>query len=292
MEMSRREVLGGVAASVAGAALTGLAAGSAGAQEQRAVPLRIGMCDWNLGKTGSVEAVELAYRCGLDGVEASVNFPEGGGGLRNPQELRAYREACQRYGIKVPSVALGVLNGVPLKSEPKTALWVADSIDVAQKLGATSMLLAFFGNGELDMGDEQSIARVVDVLKELAPRAADAGVAIGLENTLSAEDNLKILERAGNPSSVKVYYDLKNSADAGGRDLPAEIRLLKDRICQVHLKNGGELLSGKSNVDFPACAAALKEIGYDGWYVLETSSPSGDLVADTKANIDYVRSLF
>jgi sugar phosphate isomerase/epimerase len=129
----------------------------------------------------------------------------------------------------------------------------------------------------------------VDVLKEVAPRAAEAGVILGLENTLSAEDNLTIIGRVGSPA-VRVYYDLRNSADRG-RDVPGEIRRLGDQICEVHLKNGGKLLRDRENVDFPACAAALKEIGYKGWYVLETSAPT-DLVADTRANIEYVRATF
>ena len=34
------------------------------------------------------------------------------------------------------------------------------------------------------------------------------------------------------------------------------------------------------------------DIDYRGWYVLETSSPSKDIVADTRANIEYVQKTF
>lgn len=287
-EVSRRELL----RTAAGVALaSGVATAQAPAGDAlRPVPVRVGMCDWSLGKTGDVTAVQLAYQCGLDGVEASVTFPDRTRSLRNPEHLRAYRDACHKYSIQVPSVALGVLNSEPLKSEPKTALWVADSIGIAEKLGATCMLIAFFGRGEIDMQDREGVTRIVEVLRELAPRAADAGVELGLENTLSAEDNLRILEQVNHPS-VMVYYDPGNSAPRG-RDCPAEIRALKGKVCQVHLKNGDHLLSEKGIVDCQPFAAALKETGYDGWYVLETSSPSGDLVADTRKNAEYVRATF
>ena len=36
----------------------------------------------------------------------------------------------------------------------------------------------------------------------------------------------------------------------------------------------------------------LKEIGYKGWLILETQSPSGDVVRDTQRNIEYVRKTF
>ena len=36
----------------------------------------------------------------------------------------------------------------------------------------------------------------------------------------------------------------------------------------------------------------VSDIGYAGWYVLETNSPTKDIVADTRANIEYVRKTF
>ena len=33
-------------------------------------------------------------------------------------------------------------------------------------------------------------------------------------------------------------------------------------------------------------------IGYRGWYVLETNSPTNDIVADTRANIEYLKNTF
>jgi sugar phosphate isomerase/epimerase len=53
------------------------------------------------------------------------------------------------------------------------------------------------------------------------------------------------------------------------------------------------LLSGQGGViDWPRMSQELYGIGYRGWYVLETSSPSKDVVADTRANIEYVRKTF
>ena len=39
-------------------------------------------------------------------------------------------------------------------------------------------------------------------------------------------------------------------------------------------------------------AKEFYEIGYRGWYVLETGSPTKDIVADTRANIEYVKKTF
>lgn len=66
---------------------------------------------------------------------------------------------------------------------------------------------------------------------------------------------------------------------------------MKGRITQFHYKNGPAYLDADEPY-FAAVTAAIKEIGFEGWIVLETSSPSGDGVADAKRNGDFVRRLF
>ena len=39
-------------------------------------------------------------------------------------------------------------------------------------------------------------------------------------------------------------------------------------------------------------ASAIKDIGYEGWIIMETSNPSNDPVADAKRNAAYIRGLF
>ena len=73
---------------------------------------------------------------------------------------------------------------------------------------------ACFGRGDLDMGKTAEIDHLVKVLKDVAPKAEKQGVIIGLENYLSAEDNMRIIDRVGSPA-VKVYYDVGNSTDKG-----------------------------------------------------------------------------
>ena len=122
--------------------------------------------------------------------------------------------------------------------------------------------------------------------------AERAGIVLGLENYLTAEANLKIIKAARSPA-VQVYYDVYNSHVSRGHDPVREIKLLgRERICQVHLKEGGQRLGASGKIDWPAVAAALKEVGYAGWLVLETSSPSGNVANDTRANLEYARKTF
>ena len=110
-----------------------------------------------------------------------------------------------------------------------------------------------------------------------------------LENTISAEDNARILDRAQS-SAVRVYYDVGNSFH-NGFDIYQEIRWLgKDRNCEFHLKDNPHLL-GQGKIDFPKVIDAILEIGFAGWAQLETVAPSVDVRKDMKTNLDYIRGL-
>ncbi len=234
--------------------------------------------------------LDLAKRIGLDGVELHMGLPKENLPMRRPEVRRLFKEASERLGIAVPSLCIGAMNTVPLKSEPKTGVWLMDTIEACGDFGAKNILVPFFGKGELKMDVPEEIARVVEVMKEAGPRAAAAGVTLGLENTLSADDNLLLLEKISSPG-VLVYYDIGNSFTRG-RDVPAEIRKLgARRICQFHIKDNPSLL-GQGKMDLAAVAAAIREIEYRGWLVLETTSPSGNVEQDTRANLAYLKKVF
>jgi sugar phosphate isomerase/epimerase len=126
-------------------------------------------------------------------------------------------------------------------------------------------------------------------IKAVAPRARAAGVTLALENTLSAKQNAEILTRIGS-EAVQLYYDVGNST-RNGYDVPAEIRALGARIACIHFKDGKSYL-GEGDIKFEPIAAAIREIRYQGWIVLETSDPSKNSVADAQRNAAFIRRLF
>jgi L-ribulose-5-phosphate 3-epimerase len=283
---TRRECLIGAASTLTGLTLGARFASALAAAGEAGI--KVGMCDWSL-RHQDVSAFEWARRIGLDGVQVSIGQPADKLRLRQAPVQKEYLEASRKTGVAIPSVAMGVLNEVPLMSEPRAAVWVADTIEVTKNLAAGCILLAFFGKGELKEENKADMQRVIDVLAELAPRAEKAGVILGVESYLSAEAHLKILD-AVKSKAVQVYYDVYN-ADHAGHDYLKEIRLIGgERICQVHFKNGPKLLEA-GPINWTAVVATLKEVKYPGWIVLETSSPH-DLVTDTRANAQYVRKLF
>lgn len=292
IQMTRREMLvrsgSGLGLLAASPVLRALAAEDAGAQAQRR--FKIGACDWSVGQRQKPEAFAVAKEIGLDGIEVSFSEPGLDYDLRDEKVRQQYLGLSEKQGIEIASLAMGVLNRVPYAEDPRTEKWVADVVEVMPKLGVKICLLAFFGKGNIN-GERAKQDEVIRRLKRIAPRAEKAGVVLGVESRLNAEDHIRIVEEVASPA-VQVYYDVANM-NQQGYDIYKEIRQLgKDRICQFHMKENGFLL-GQGRIDFPRVKEAIDEIGYTGWLIIESATVRGkSLVECYQHNQKYLRSIF
>ena len=278
MHISRRSFLGAGGAALAADRLRG-----------RGRELKIGVTDWNLRLTAKVEAVETAARLGFDGVQVSLGRKPVDGKLPLDDEVvqQQYLTAAKIHKIPLDGTCLDILHVNYLKNDKLGQKWVADSIPITKKLNARVILLPFFGKGALTTHQEMDY--VGDALREIAPEAERAGVILGLEDTISAEDNVRIMERSKSPA-VLTYYDVGNSTE-GGFDVQKEIRWLgKERICQFHLKDNPHYL-GEGKIDFPPLLKTIEDIGFHGFANLETSCPSNSVDDDMIRNLHFVRRL-
>lgn len=290
-QLSRRTLIKtGLAAGAATLTTCALAPWLTHTAAAKGVKFKVGVTDWNLRQTGKLEAIALAKQLGFDGVQVSIGRGTAGMErlpLADPELQQRYLAESKRIGLPITSLCLDVLHRNGLKSDPLGARWVADSIPIAKALGVKVILLPFFGNWALKTQAEMDY--VGDALREIAPAAEKAKVILGLEDTISARDNIRIVERSRS-SAVRVYYDVGNST-VNGFDIIEEIRWLGGaRICEVHLKDNPHYM-GKGKIDFKAVIAALADIGFDQWAVLETSTPSGSVENDMSVNLKFVREL-
>ena len=277
MKIPRRSFLAGGVVSLAGRA------------KARSHGLRVGITDWNLRLTSKVDAVETAARLRFDGVQVSLGRKpiEGKLPLDDRVLQQQYLTASKINKIPIDGTCLDILHTNYLKNDKLGAKWVADSIPITKNLEARVILLPFFGKGALTTRPEMDY--VGDVLREIAPEAEKAGVILGLEDTISAEDNVRIMERTKS-QAVLTYYDVGNSTQ-GGFDVLKEVHWLgRDRICQFHLKDNPHYL-GEGKIDFPQIVKAIDDIGFKGFANLETDSPSNVVEDDLARNLRYVRRL-
>jgi sugar phosphate isomerase/epimerase len=282
MNISRREWFG-----LAAAAWTAPASAAPG--KIKIPGLHIGVTDWNLGLTTKVEAFALAKKIGFEGVEVSFGRPKQGADklpIDDAELLARYQAAVKQTKLQISSMCLDVLHTDNLKDNPRGPMWLGMAIPIAKKLKAPSMLLPMFGKNQPQNTAEMDA--LADKLKDFAREAQKAKVVLALENTLSAENNARIIERVGSPA-LGVFYDGGNALGAGF-DPVKEIRWLgRKRIAAIHVKDRGWLGQGK--VDIPGVMQAIADIGYRGWCDLETSNPTKNVEADMRKNLEYLRSL-
>jgi L-ribulose-5-phosphate 3-epimerase len=298
MWMTRRDFV--KQASIASVAVPAFAQSQGGAAVQtketvNPLPVRVGMTDWNLGQRGDIAKIALAREIGLDGIQVSVQYPTDGKTptLRDPRTQAAFKRAALENGIQICSLAIGNpgKSRMPMHTSPAFAILLAEAVEIAYNIGTNNILLPILGDSHIDMTNQAQVDTFVAMMKEVARYAERYEVVVGLEDWISAEDNVKLLDAIGS-DYVAVYYDAHNIVSRV-KDIYVEPKMLGKRINQIHVKNASMLLSTPGGkMDWPRMSQEFYDIGYRGWYVLETGSPTKDLVADTRANIEYVKKTF
>jgi len=277
MSTTRREFFayGGaatLASALAGGLGVSLAPGGVMAAEEAPKKLKIRVGGRTGGLGSSIASLAVAKRCGLDGIEIEAGGAKDQLECSDAELQKQFLAESEKTGVVLSSICMGLCNSNPIFSDPRAKSWLEQTIDANAAMGAKPILVAFFGSGNMK-GKKDAQAKTIEVMKSVAERAEKKGVVLGLENTLSAEENIEIVDKVGSPF-VRVYYDIGNSY-GGGYDVPKEIRTLGTKyICEIHFKDGNSLL-GKGRIDMAAVGQAVREIGYEGWIILETGSPLG-----------------
>ncbi len=251
------------------------------------LPVLFGAMQGSLTSQPSVEMFDVARRVGLAGVELNIGrvLLEGKLPLADAALQKQYMEAARANRLAIAGVVLDIFHTHPLKDDPAAPAFLPEGIAIARTMQAGVLLLPFFGKGKLAGRGE--MGRVADILKEHVGAAEAAGILLGLEDVISAEDNAWIMDRVGS-RALKVYYDVGNATNGGGFDAPKEIRWLGGkRICQIHIKDKEYMGEGK--VNFTECFRAVRDSGYKGYLNFETSAPSGDKESDLSRNLAFAR---
>jgi len=255
----------------------------------RGANLRIGVMDGVALAPSDPEAVAVAARAGCEGIQVTLGRQTTAGHLvmASPERQRAFLAASKLHRIPIVSTYIDILHVHCLKSDREALRWAVEGIDITRKLDARILMLVFFGKCAL--GTREEMDAVVGPLKELAREAERARVILGFENTIRAGDDLHILDQVASPA-LQIFYDIGNATNLYHVDPLAELRLLgRKRICQIHVKDKGYL--GEGAVDVAGAVKVLDEIGWRGWLVLETGSPSRNKEQDLKRNVAWLRRL-
>jgi len=144
-----------------------------------------------------------------------------------------------------------------------------------------------------------------EIFTEIGKRIADYGIKLGFHNHMNTIgqplESVEAILEASDPNYVYLLLDVAHYLQGGG-DPAAAIHKYRKRILFVHFKdvksadnaNGYEWVElGKGRVDFSGVIAALHEVHFRGWGVVELDSvPKGDALTPKEANaasLQYLR---
>ncbi len=259
---------------------------------------KIAVCDWMILKRQKQGAFKRASEIGADGVEVDM------GGLGNritfenqlldPVVRKQFLDEASRYNLEICSMAMSGFYAQSFAERETVPVMIRDTINTMELMGVKTAFLPLGVKGDLVKYPELRPA-IVDRLKLAASMAEASGVVIGIETTLDATNEVKLLEDIGSPG-IKSYFNFANPLQSG-RDLPSELKILGRRnICQIHCTDeDGVWLENNSRLDMQQVKQTLDEMGWSGWLVIERSrdaSNPGDVTGNFGANTRYLKSVF
>ena len=236
-----------------------------------------------------IPVVASLKEMGYDGVEVPV-FED------NIDLYTQWGSRLQEMGLECTAVTVRGEEDNPISSDPAVrALGVENNkraLDNAAAAGAIrlvgpyhSALGVFSGQGPTE--DEWKWG--VDSMRQVAEHAETVGITLGVEALNRFEtyllnthaDSARFVREVNHPNA-RMMYDTFH-ANIEEKDIAQAIRDCHDVCALVHISENDRSTPGSGNVDWDTNFNTLKEVGYDGWMVVEAFGLAlPELVAATK----------
>ncbi|MBI3498181.1 MAG: sugar phosphate isomerase/epimerase [Proteobacteria bacterium] len=194
-----------------------------------ATPLALGLCSVTFRGLAPAQVIELAAANGVAGIEwgSDKHVPPG-----DLEAARQVARRCRDLGIRVSSI------GSYVEAGATTGQPFASVLDLAEAMGAPTIRVwagkRGVGSEAASAGDRQAVA---DALKGMASRAAERGVAVGLEfhpgtltDTLSS--TLDLLSAVDHPNLTTYWQPRPGIGRAEALD---EVAALDGKISHFHV---------------------------------------------------------
>lgn len=259
---------------------------------------QVAVCDWMILKRQKIGAFELARQIGSDGLELDMGSlgkrDSFDNKLRDPHFQKMFLDKSAETGIRVSSVAMSGFYAQSFATHHNYRYLIEDCIAAMRLFGAKVAFLPLGVQADLQKNPELR-PELIKRLKVAGKMAAKAGVVIGIETSLPAAEEVKLLREISS-KGIKIYYNFQNPLEAG-RDLLSELRILgKDRICMIHATDtDGVTLPNNNRLNMPAVKQVLHEMGWCGWLVVERSRNKDDVrnvKGNFSENVTHLKQIF
>lgn len=246
------------------------------------------------------QKVEATARVGATGLEINIDANQLWTQRLNKADRAALRKQAQDAGVAITSLCMNAhwvfnLASPDVRIRELGVSLLLDAIDMASELDAGAILIP---GCDQDQSPENKWELFRDgVMQALGP-AQKAGIKLALEAVgkpflFDTAKLLQMIDDCGGSNTLGIYLDVGNST-SGGMNPADEIRAAKGRTILAHVKdwnpaNRNERLLGAGAVDFPASFAALREIGYDDYLLVELPPDPSDGDAVARHSVQFLQ---
>lgn len=204
-------------------------------------------------------------------------------------------ESLQLHGIELISVYTGA-NFIYADVLPDELFRVNRAAELAVTFGAQRLVVGG--------GARRAVGTTADDYRRLGS-ALDQVVEIAEQHGLTASYHPHLNTIAESPDEIERVFELSRipfcpdtaHLAAGGGDPAALIRAHSDRIAHVHLKDFRPtpfafLPLGEGILDFDDILAAITEVGYNDWLVVELDNFDGDPKNAARISKEFLNARF
>ncbi|HOJ62407.1 MAG TPA: sugar phosphate isomerase/epimerase family protein [bacterium] len=274
--------------------------------------MKFAICNETFQNQTFATACQIAGRCGYEGIELA---PFTLGKLvtdLSRQERQTIRQTAADAGLRIlglhwllvvpPGVQKNLhINCADASIRKQTQDYYKELIRFCADLGGSILVHGSPKQRNWDPADwyQDVFARTVEFFQGCMDTARECGVTVCFEPLTHAETNFmnsardtrELIRAVGHPN-FRLHLDAK--AMCGGEYYPpAEvIKQNRDVLKHFHANDRNLRGPGTGDVDFRPIAAALREIGYDGYVSVEVFdySEGGETIAWN--SIEYLKTVF
>ena len=234
---------------------------------------------WN---GNDAQAIKEISELGFSGIQLRSNILKDYG-----ERPKALRDLLDQNHLEMVALSSGGVGIAPGSENDEIAKHVRNARFV-HDVGGHYLQLTDSARPKGRKPEATDFKQLGRVLTEIGKRAIDLGVPVGYHNHMAslgeAPDEVDRIMEAADPRYVKLELDIAHYQQGGG-DPARAIRHYHDRLLFLHIKDVESLATndergrayrwvelGRGRVDLPAVFAALKDVKFRGWAVIELDS--------------------
>lgn len=229
-----------------------------------------------------LQAIKDVSEIGFPGIQLRSNILKDYG-----SRPKALRDLLNQYHLEMVALSSGGV-GIAAGTEAAEITKHVSNAKFVHDVGGRYLQVTDSARPKDRKPEGADFKQLGRVLTEIGKRATDLGVPVGYHNHMNtlgeSPDEVDRIMEAADQRYVKLELDIAHYQQGGG-DPARAIRQYRDRLLFLHIKDVESLTAsdtrgrayrwvelGRGKVNLPEVFAALKEVKFRGWAVIELDS--------------------